>query len=194
MGKTLFVFSCRGWFLEWVLDKASFPLRHSFGYIWHFLIWYFLSVALVRPTHSLHQILIILFYTIYPFSLLVMFFLFPYFSSKCFVSFILWRVFPSLLVSLVVAVFLCASSLISYPGFLFLVGFLGQQEWQSLLFGKFSFAVVVVVVFHYHSNRLAEIKWYVCIWKSQIGLFVSFSKTDSRLWICHLFVWSNLNF
>ena len=44
------------------------------------------------------------------------------------------------------------------------------------------------------SGRLAEIRWSVCISKSQRRLWVSFSGTDSRLCLYHLFVWSNLNF
>ena len=37
------------------------------------------------------------------------------------------------------------------------------------------------------SHRLAEIWWSVCILKSQRKLCVSFSKTDTRLCIYHLF-------
>ena len=44
------------------------------------------------------------------------------------------------------------------------------------------------------SGCLAEIRWSVCISKSQRSLCVSFSRMDSVLWIYHLFVWSNLNF
>ena len=39
------------------------------------------------------------------------------------------------------------------------------------------------------SGRLAEIRWSVCISKSQGILWVSFSKTDSGLCIYHLFGW-----
>ena len=38
------------------------------------------------------------------------------------------------------------------------------------------------------SGRLAEIRWSVCISKSQRILSVSFSRTDSRLCLYHLFV------
>ena len=41
------------------------------------------------------------------------------------------------------------------------------------------------------SGRLAEIRWSVCISKSQRSLRVSFSGTDSELCIYHLFLWSN---
>ena len=44
------------------------------------------------------------------------------------------------------------------------------------------------------SGRLAEIRWPVCILKSQKFLCISFSRTDSGLCIYHLFVWSNVNF
>ena len=43
------------------------------------------------------------------------------------------------------------------------------------------------------SGRLAEIRWSICISKSQWTLCVSFSRTDSKLCIYHLFVWSNIN-
>ena len=41
---------------------------------------------------------------------------------------------------------------------------------------------------------LAEIRWFVCISKSQRSLCVSFSRTDSELCKYHLFVWSDFNF
>ena len=44
------------------------------------------------------------------------------------------------------------------------------------------------------SGRLAEIKWPICISKSQISLCVSFFRRDSGFYIYHLFVWPNLNF
>ena len=44
------------------------------------------------------------------------------------------------------------------------------------------------------SGRLAEIRWSVCISKSQRSLCVSFPRADSGLCIYHLFVWSNINF
>ena len=44
------------------------------------------------------------------------------------------------------------------------------------------------------SDRLAEIRWSVCISKSKGSLCVSFSRTDSGLCIHHFFVWSNCNF
>ena len=44
------------------------------------------------------------------------------------------------------------------------------------------------------SGLLAEIRWSVCISKSQKSLFVPFSRTGAGLCIYHLFVWWNLNF
>ena len=44
------------------------------------------------------------------------------------------------------------------------------------------------------SGHLAGIRWSVCISKSQRSLCFSFSRTDSGLYLYHLFVWSNLNF
>ena len=43
-------------------------------------------------------------------------------------------------------------------------------------------------------GRLVEIRWSVCISKSQRIFCVSFSWTDSGLCISHFVVWSNLNF
>ena len=43
-------------------------------------------------------------------------------------------------------------------------------------------------------GRLAEIRWSVCISKSERSLRVSFFRTDSGLCLYHLIVWSNLNF
>ena len=45
--------------------------------------------------------------------------------------------------------------------------------------------------FFYWLSRLAEIKWSICISKSQRILCVSFSRTDSGFCIYHLFVSSN---
>ena len=53
-----------------------------------------------------------------------------------------------------------------------------------------SFLLIIFI----RSGRRAEIRWSVRILKSQRNLYVSFSRTDSRLCIYHLFVWSNFNF
>ena len=44
------------------------------------------------------------------------------------------------------------------------------------------------------SGLLAEIRWSVCMTKSQRSLCVSFSRTDAGFCIYHLLVWSKLNF
>ena len=43
-------------------------------------------------------------------------------------------------------------------------------------------------------GHLARFRWSVCISKSQRSLYISFSRTNSRLCVYHLFVWSSLNF
>ena len=73
--------------------------------------------------------------------------------------------------------------------FAFFVSPFGQPERQHSLFGKFSFLLTIT-----WSDRLVEIKWSVCISKSQRILFISLSRTCSGLSIYHLFVWPNLNF
>ena len=55
---------------------------------------------------------------------------------------------------------------------------------------QFCFFLLVII----RSGHLAEIKWFVCLSKSQRSLCVSFSGTDVGLCIYHLFVWSNWNF
>ena len=51
-----------------------------------------------------------------------------------------------------------------------------------------SFLLIII-----RSSCLAEIRWSICISKSQRSLCVSFTRTDSGLCIFHLFVWSNFN-
>ena len=60
----------------------------------------------------------------------------------------------------------------------------GLPERLSTLFGSFSFFFFLLSISR--SGRLAEIRWSVCISKSQISLFASFSKKDSGLWIYHM--------
>ena len=60
---------------------------------------------------------------------------------------------------------------------------------QSPLFDRFSFLLTIT-----RSSSLAEIRWSVCISKSQRIVYILFSRTDSGLYIYHLLVWSNLNF
>ena len=85
-------------------------------------------------------------------------------------------------------------SSLSKTRYLYLFSFLsilpcGLLRWKSSLFSRFSFLLTII-----RSSRLAEIKWSVYISKSQRILCVSFSRTDSGLYIYHLFVWLNFNF
>ena len=75
--------------------------------------------------------------------------------------------------------------------FLFLLIFPCGLPWrQNQQFGRPSFFFLTMT----KSSQTAEIKWSVCISKFQRSLCVLFSKTDSRLCIYYLFVWSNFNF
>ena len=65
----------------------------------------------------------------------------------------------------------------------------GQPERQSPLFGRF-FSWLTIT----RSGRLDENRWSVCILKFQNILCISFSRTDSGLWVYRLFLWSNSNF
>ena len=70
-----------------------------------------------------------------------------------------------------------------------LCGLLGQQSSQ---FGKLTSLFFSIT----RSGRLAEIRWSICISKSQ-SLCILFSKRDSGLYIyiyIFFFVWSNFNF
>ena len=85
---------------------------------------------------------------------------------------------------------LLTSSWYLSPFPLSLIFFCGLSRQQSPLFGRSSFFLLTIT----RSGRLTEIRWSVCISKSQETWCVSFSRTDSALCICHLFVRSNLNF
>ena len=69
---------------------------------------------------------------------------------------------------------------------LFLLSGLSKQ--QSPLLGRSSFLSTII-----RSVRLAEIKWFVFMLKSQTSLVVSFYETVFRLNIYKLYVWWNLN-
>ena len=56
------------------------------------------------------------------------------------------------------------------------------------------FSYIYVHKYIMRSGHLTEIRWSVCILKSQKCFCVSFSRTDSGLYIYYLFIWSNLNF
>ena len=87
-------------------------------------------------------------------------------------------------------------SLRTYLSFRFLsVLSCGQPERQRQLFGRFSFSFLFFLFLMIkRSCRLAEIRWSICISKSQRILCVSFHRTNSGLCINYLFVWSNINF
>ena len=63
-------------------------------------------------------------------------------------------------------------------------------EKSTILQILFFFFLLIII----KSGLLAEIKWSVCISKSQRCLCVSFSRTDARLCAYDFFVESNLNF
>ena len=69
---------------------------------------------------------------------------------------------------------------------------------STLLSARIANSTILQVLFFLliiiRSGRLAEIKWSICISKSHWGLCVTLSRTDARLWIYLLFVWSNFNF
>ena len=58
----------------------------------------------------------------------------------------------------------------------------------SFFFFFFFFFLLIIS----RSGHLAEFRWSVYIWKSQRSLCVSFSRTDSGIYIYHLFVWLNI--
>ena len=86
--------------------------------------------------------------------------------------------------------------------------FLARSRYLSLLSHSFSFilwsagtakSTIFQILFFFslliiRSGLLAESGWSVCKSKCHCSLFVSFSRTDARLCIYHLFVWSNFNF
>ena len=60
---------------------------------------------------------------------------------------------------------------------------------KSKIFQVLFFLLIII-----RSGDLAEFKWSVWMSKSQRSLCMSFSRTNVKLCIYHLFVWSNLNF
>ena len=60
---------------------------------------------------------------------------------------------------------------------------------KSTILQVLSFLLIII-----RSGCLVEIRWSVCISKSQRSLCVSFSRKDAGLCTNHLLVWSNLNF
>ena len=60
---------------------------------------------------------------------------------------------------------------------------------KSIILQVHTFCLIIM-----RSGRLTELSWSVCISISQRSLSVSFSRTDSWLYIYHFSVWSNFNF
>ena len=69
--------------------------------------------------------------------------------------------------------------------------FYSVVSWDSVVHNSSSSLFLLIIL---RSGRLAEIRWSVCISKSQGSFCVSFTRTDARWCICRLFVWSNFNF
>ena len=65
-------------------------------------------------------------------------------------------------------------------------------SWDSKIdnFASFFFFLLTII----KSGLLAGIRWSVCILKSHRSLCVAFSRSGAGFCICHLLVWSNLNF
>ena len=60
---------------------------------------------------------------------------------------------------------------------------------NSTVLQVFFFFLIII-----KSGLLAEISWSVCMSKSNMSLCVSFSRTNARLYIYHLLIWSNFSF
>ena len=71
---------------------------------------------------------------------------------------------------------------------IFFLSFAGTAKSTST-FSFFFFFLIIIRFCH-----LFDIRWSVCISKSQKSLCISFTWTDSGLCIYHLFVWPNLKF
>ena len=87
----------------------------------------------------------------------------------------------------------------TYLSFFFFFCFLstllcGQLEKQNPQFSKSLFLLLLLLLIIIRSGRLAEIRWSVCISKSQRSLCVSFFRTDSGLCVYHSFLFSSFTF
>ena len=70
--------------------------------------------------------------------------------------------------------------------------FYSVVNWDSKVHNSVSSLFLLLTIIR--SGRLAEIRWSVCISKSQQSVSVSFSRTDSELCIYNLFTGSNSHF
>ena len=72
---------------------------------------------------------------------------------------------------------------------------LARSRYLSFLSFSFNFTSwFLLLLITIRSDRLAEIRWSVCMLKSQRSLCVSFSRTNVGLCVSRLFIWSSLNF
>ena len=80
---------------------------------------------------------------------------------------------------------------------------LAKSRYLSLFSHSFNFTwtaksmilqVLSLLLIIIKSGCLAEIRWSVCMLKSQKSLCISFSRTDSGFCIYYLFIWSKFNF
>ena len=69
--------------------------------------------------------------------------------------------------------------------------FYSVANWDSKLHNSASSLFLLIII---RSGHLAEIRWSICISKSQRISCISFFRTDSGLCIYHLFIWSNFSF
>ena len=84
--------------------------------------------------------------------------------------------------------------LFAFCQFYFAVSRDSKIHYSASSLSFFFFFFFFFLSFIIRSGHLAEIRWSVCMSKSQRSLCVSFSRTDSGLCIYHFFVWSNFIF
>ena len=77
---------------------------------------------------------------------------------------------------------------------IFLFTFLFFTLWSARTANSTIWQILFFLSTIARSGHLSEIRWSICILKSQTNLSVLFSRMDSGLCKHHLFVWSNLNF
>ena len=65
-----------------------------------------------------------------------------------------------------------------------------SRDSKADYFASSLFFLLIII----NSGLLAGIRWFVCMLKSHRSLWVAFSRTGAGLYICHLLVWSNLQF
>ena len=78
--------------------------------------------------------------------------------------------------------------------FIFLFTFFSFIQWSARIAKSTTLNILFYLLIVIRSGLLAEIRWSVCMSKSQRSLCVSFSRTCVGLCIYHSLVWSNLKF